>query len=70
MAKSCTINRVEPLSVEPLNGLQGTTFEGKIFKPKLPKLQRRTLLNRVPDDHEHAQANKFKSVVEFKNMVA
>ena len=25
---------------------------------------------RVPNDHEHAQANKFKSVVELKNMVA
>ena len=25
---------------------------------------------RVSNDHEHAQANKFKSVVEFKNMVA
>ena len=25
---------------------------------------------RVPDDHEHAQANKFKSVVELKIMVA
>ena len=25
---------------------------------------------RVPNDHEHAQANKFKIVVEFKNMIA
>ena len=29
-----------------------------------------TIVNRVPNDHEHAQANKFKSVVELKNMVA